>query len=659
MNGTFRRALILSALIITVAAGSVAEARTEGKELHHRLMARLLVDAEGASLLGDYLLFFGAKAAYERGDYHDSLANVERFLALYRDTPLYRNARLLKIRTLYAILDGGSLRAEGAGCFETGGVSYPEVIEEMKDYLDEFPSDGEALYLYAKTLKMAGREGEADAVFKSLYLRADRYYTELKERVSDDDLTIEETLLLSRNLRRSLRLKESESLILRRLEKGAGAERGMLYESLADTYFRMKEYDKAALYYLKAGNDHRAAVSFYRAGDYDDFERALARAGTERTEKTCYLLLLKGLQKRRDNEFDEALDVFRTAYREYPCKEKALWHIAWTEYLAGNFLSASYNFRDLYKEYGNPAYIYWQARSLERMGHSARGLYNTIPGDSLYAFMGRMRSGGVRLTSGAFEVRASLEGVTTRPPAAAAAQSRFPSPGRVSPAMLLTLRRAEILRDAGLGDYAVKELTRFRPEGVRERLALCGYLQSLGAYNESFRCAYKAKGAPGAEELLYPVAYGDIVSRISSQFDIDPLVVFSVMREESRFNETAFSRAGALGLMQLMPFTARRMAEELGREAEGLTRDEIMEPLTNITLGGYYLQRLLDEFGAIPLAVAAYNAGESAVRRWLDARAYHEIDEFIEDIPYRETRLYVKKVLRTYFKYADLYGKKN
>ena len=198
----------------------------------------------------------------------------------------------------------------------------------------------------------------------------------------------------------------------------------------------------------------------------------------------------------------------------------------------------------------------------------------------------------------------------------------------------------------------------YRPEGDYDRLKICRYLQSLEAFNESFRCASKLNRYPETSVLLYPVVYTDIVNRISADYNIDPLVILSVMREESRFNRKAISRSGALGLMQLMPFTEQRMAKSLGYETESLSDDEIMRHDLNITLGSYYLGQLISEFGSVPMAVAAYNAGESAVRRWLEANQYNEVDEFIEDIPYKETRLYVKKVLRSYFKYLDIYGQK-
>ncbi|MEC4684385.1 MAG: lytic transglycosylase domain-containing protein [Nitrospirota bacterium] len=672
MKKIFRHFLFISfALIVfpafsdytnTSSAGTVDRALNSPVEtgIYNEVITRLVLDSGKAHLFSDYLLFLGAMDAYTEGDYYHSLADIDKFLSLYQDTYLSKDIRLLKIKVLYAILDEQDIWPEIDGCFEKDASFYSITLKEIKDYLRDFPSDPEARYLYARTLERAGMEGEAGVILKSLYVKADRYYTELKDEVSPDDLSTEEIILMSKNLRRFLRLKESETLLLTRLNKLAGSDRKPLYTSLADTYFRMKNYSLAALYYQKADNVQKAAISYYRAGDYDLFEKMLDLARDKKTKETCTLFLLKGIQKRRDMEFDEALQIFRMAYRSYPCEKEALWHIAWTEYLMGDFLSASYNFRDLYSQHRNPGYLYWQARSLESLGQNAKGLYSSIEGDSFYAFLGRMRSGGISLTSGRVELRNSLKKEVTSFDAGTDSLSRAKTPESVNfpDNLSLTFKRAGFLNSVGLQDYAIKEIYSYKPEGDYDRLKICRYLQSLEAFNESFRCASKLKRYPGTSVLLYPAVYSDIVDRISADYNIDPLVIFSVMREESRFNRKAISRSGALGLMQLMPFTAQRMAKSLGYGTGVLSDNEIMRPDLNITLGSYYLGQLISEFGSVPMAVAAYNAGESAVRRWLEANQYNELDEFIEDIPYKETRLYVKKVLRSYFKYLDIYGQK-
>lgn len=143
-------------------------------------------------------------------------------------------------------------------------------------------------------------------------------------------------------------------------------------------------------------------------------------------------------------------------------------------------------------------------------------------------------------------------------------------------------------------------------------------------------------------ELRFPLAYRDLVEEQAWQTGLPEDWIYGVIRQESVFNPTVASQAGALGLMQLMPGTARELAVESGEPAPG--RWAILEPERNITLGSAYLARMRDRFGHPALATAAYNAGPHRVSRWLPATCT-EADLWIVTIPYAETRGYVERVL--------------
>jgi soluble lytic murein transglycosylase len=147
----------------------------------------------------------------------------------------------------------------------------------------------------------------------------------------------------------------------------------------------------------------------------------------------------------------------------------------------------------------------------------------------------------------------------------------------------------------------------------------------------------------------YPMAFWDDVKKASKKHDIDPMIALSVMREESRFDPDARSVAGARGLMQLMPHTAYRLDKSVRL---GISKDsQINDARNNIHLGVYYLKSLFKEFKSLPYVLAAYNAGEVIVKKWEQQSNHKAADEFIEDIPYAETRNYVKKVMTSYFQY--------
>ena len=170
------------------------------------------------------------------------------------------------------------------------------------------------------------------------------------------------------------------------------------------------------------------------------------------------------------------------------------------------------------------------------------------------------------------------------------------------------------------------------------------------------------KLASNAEQRLqalrfaFPTAYVDALWRHGQRYDVDPLLALGLMRQESVYRQWALSPVGAIGLMQVMPRTGARVAALMGDPH--YSPEQLEDPATNVRYGVWYLSRLLDRFGgAYPLAVASYNGGPHNVGSWLrpwgpDIR----MDDYVEQIPYTETRDYVKKVTGYYVTYVGLYG---
>ncbi|MFN2548736.1 MAG: lytic transglycosylase domain-containing protein, partial [Myxococcales bacterium] len=144
------------------------------------------------------------------------------------------------------------------------------------------------------------------------------------------------------------------------------------------------------------------------------------------------------------------------------------------------------------------------------------------------------------------------------------------------------------------------------------------------------------------------------VAQSATRVRVDPYLLLAVMRRESLFKPDTRSAAGAVGLLQLLPATARRAAMVLGRPT--LRDEELTEPATAIDLGAWYLAELLGRFGDPAVALAAYNAGPRAATPWAAAGAGRQLDEWVEDIPYRETRRYVKVVVGSWSAYRILAG---
>jgi soluble lytic murein transglycosylase len=163
------------------------------------------------------------------------------------------------------------------------------------------------------------------------------------------------------------------------------------------------------------------------------------------------------------------------------------------------------------------------------------------------------------------------------------------------------------------------------------------------------------KYAPGADQgwqwdCIYPEPYEEIVETEGKKRGVPPSFIYGVMRQESAFRPTVVSPAKAVGLMQIIPSTARRIAQATGATYDP---DLMRSPAVNISFGAYYLKFLLDIFKNRPeLVAASYNAGPHAVTRWLRAGETLPLDIFVARIPYSETRNYVYRVMGNYARYA-------
>jgi len=164
-----------------------------------------------------------------------------------------------------------------------------------------------------------------------------------------------------------------------------------------------------------------------------------------------------------------------------------------------------------------------------------------------------------------------------------------------------------------------------------------------GWHSQAILTASKANALDDLE-VRFPLAFYSNLAVASKNQGIDLAWVYGIIRQESVFMEDARSRAGALGLMQLMPATARLVAKQLGLSLK--SKEDILEVDTNLSLGTSYLQQMLDRFdGNYLLATAAYNAGPGRAKRWAEENPCIPADLWVEMIPFEETRTYVRRVL--------------
>ncbi len=152
---------------------------------------------------------------------------------------------------------------------------------------------------------------------------------------------------------------------------------------------------------------------------------------------------------------------------------------------------------------------------------------------------------------------------------------------------------------------------------------------------------------------FYPKKYEEYVYKYSKELNIDPMLTFAIIKTESNFKENIVSRSGAIGLMQLMGETAKEQATKIGMNYNSET---LYNPEDNIKLGLYYFDTLFNYFNEnYILAFVAYNAGLGNTKKWINEGILKENGEGAENIPFTETNMYVRKIVRNYKIYSELY----
>ena len=296
-----------------------------------------------------------------------------------------------------------------------------------------------------------------------------------------------------------------------------------------------------------------------------------------------------------------------------------------------------------------PAWVYWRARALTSVHDGLRNERNTGLATQLLKRIATPDN-----FYGQLAMQALGQAVTASRPALAPSHSDERAVKK-NP----SLRRAVLAFKLGLRSEAVREwhygIALHEPGGMPngQLLAAAQWACKLAIWDRCINTASRMS-KPAGSRLLYPMPFKHAVVRKAKLRQLDPAVVFGIVRQESRFVMEARSGVGASGLMQIMPATATWTAKKIG--LSGFSLGQLNEQDTNLTLGTSYLKLLLDDFQAsLPMAAAAYNAGPSRSRRWRGTDADSPTLEaaiWMENIPFNETRGYVQHVVANTVNYA-------
>jgi soluble lytic murein transglycosylase len=419
------------------------------------------------------------------------------------------------------------------------------------------------------------------------------------------------------------------------------------------------EADAERLYYL--------AECARRLGNDEEMKAAIGKLGVKYAKSPWRLKALMSAANRflLQNRPDEFVPLYKAAYQDFPADLSA--GLAHWKVTVQSYLHDQSDVVDLLREQirsypshaSAGAALYFLGRHAERAEQfgAAKAYYQRLAQtfqNSFYAMLARDRLQNANIAA------ASVPDETARFTAELKLAEPQPVPGEDAPETKARIERSRLLRSAGLTDFADAEL-RFgaRTDGQPGRLAM----ELAGAAETPHEAVRKMKSLAGDYlslaleqaprrfwELLFPMPYRRELESNARQHGLDPYLLAGLIRQESEFNPDAVSRANAYGLTQVRPGTGREFARR-----EGIARfnsRQLFQPAVNLRIGSGILKTMLDRnSGKVEQTLAAYNAGPARASEWLGWRDYREPAEFIESIPFTETRDYIQAVLRN----ADIY----
>jgi soluble lytic murein transglycosylase len=368
----------------------------------------------------------------------------------------------------------------------------------------------------------------------------------------------------------------------------------------------------------------------------------------------------------RQNNEAAADGALRELYAKFPAGRyaaRAAWKIGWHSYRAGRYLETVSYFdltaRQFPRSDYRPAFLYWSGRAHEAMGDraTAAARYTLATADYLNTYYGRVASKRL-VRRGEAVPSTGLEFI-----------SAGASPDSDRSAAPPTAQMIRSLLASGLYDEAMNELgyvQRTWDDTPITQATTAWIYSRQGNFRDAIvamKRAYPQYMASGGElmpeavlKVIFPLDYWSEIQAHAARHDLSPYFLAALVAQESVFDAKVRSSANAVGLMQLIPSTGRLYARRL--KLGQFSTSMLTNPKTNMTMGSAYIADLMKKFGEPYLALAAYNAGDSRVARWLAERQGEGLDqeEFIDDIPFAETQSYVKKILSTAEDYRRLYG---
>lgn len=437
---------------------------------------------------------------------------------------------------------------------------------------------------------------------------------------------------------------------------------------------RKGKVDRAVNYFKKVINldkDSKPEAMYYLGRSYKYLNSPKAAIRTLEKLVSMYpnshsaddALYFLGYYYKEQGQSENRMRAYQKLVASYPNSEyfeEALWLIGSFYYKKGDY-EAAYRRLSQAESIGSDRLLFWAAKCAEKLKKKEEAIkfYTTTIqryDHSYYSYRAReeLKKYGINIKVDSVpDVSEIIEEISGDSVETASHEEKYRE--------LLAL---------GLGDEAAEEasfLVEKVPLSKKDKARIAKYHAYVmkGKYakpiqfadkkiNEAMLAGALSSADPHLWRFSYPRGYRQYVEKYSRRYGLDPYLTYAVIREESRFRPRALSRSRAHGLMQIIPSTGRKLSNLLGMR---YSRWKLYNPRVNIQMGTYYLAQLIKHFnGNVALALAGYNGGPVRVKKWLSNYTQLDIDEFIEDIPLRETRNYVKRVLKSYYGYKRTYG---
>jgi len=638
------------------------------KALNDHAYARAIKDltlaADHYSGLGDYALFYLAEAQAAQADLTGALGTLERLRAEYPQSVLTPPGEL-ELAQIFLKL-GRNADALAVATHLVATTSDPSLGQSarfVQAQAERAMGRDQEAYQHAMAIRESYPRSEVDSRARGLAYSI-RAANPSVSAVPPFTYHRSEAALLLREGLASLAFDEAQQALALAPTSSDRAE--LLWIQAQASKADSDRQKRALLEYLSiAPRGPEASAVLYDLAlvfwKEDEPDRARAMFGKVIAEfpsssHASGAMLRIGRIYEEQQDYDAARAEYGRLVERYPgteAAEDARFRIPWSLYMAHQYSRAIASFTAMRKRAEGPGeremFDYWRARSLERIGDSAGA-------HEIYARLAQS------VESNYYPALAAVHVPAVRAELAAASLPELsiePTPRSASPTVRFHLSRILALQALGIsdlqaGEYRALEDAAGEEHSLREFI-LAG-LQTADAWYDAIVAATRMSknghlSAAVAERVRYPRAFWALFSRAAVQQSLDPWLVLALARQESLFNPRARSVSDARGLMQLLPSTGDRIAHQVGEESS----PNLYDPETNVRLGTAYLKNLFDLFqGDRFKAVAAYNGGEHAVEGWT-RRFPGDDDEWVENIGYRETRNYVKKVIGGRREYLLLY----